>query len=81
MWIWVTMWIVTELLFFGMLTRAQFNDIMCNWEGRWEYVKFIPIRFAIWPFMLVAMTVEIVENIRDINHLHVWWFDEDSFKL
>lgn len=43
-------------------------------------MKFMPVRFMLWPFLLVAMAVEIIEAIQDINRLHVWWFDEENFK-
>ena len=81
MWIWVVMWAVVELLFVAMLTKVQFENFFSSREGIWEFCKFIPVRFFLWPFLLVALLIEAIEAIRDINHLHVWWFDEDSFKL
>lgn len=81
MWIWFIMWVVVELLFVVMLTKDQFNNFFSSKAGFWEYCKFSPVRFALWPFLLVAIIDEIIEVIRGINHLHVWWFDDDSFKL
>ena len=81
MWIWLGMWALAEAMFIGMLTRTQFDNYFKTWDGRWEFAKFIPIRFMIWPFLMVAMVVEMIEAIQDINSLHVWWFDEENFKL
>jgi len=74
------MWLIVEAIFILMLTPDQFKSFFISRQGVWELMKFMPVRFMLWPFLLVAMAVEIIEAIQDINRLHVWWFDEENFK-
>lgn len=79
--IWFFAWLFVEILYFLTLTETQFDNSFESYKGVLQYILYIPLRFVIWPFLLVAIAVEFYEFWVGRNDLNVWWLRNNSFKL
>lgn len=79
--IWFLCWLVTDFIFLATLSSEEYRRLLHTQRGMIQIVKYAPLRFLFWPFVAVAILVDLIEILSDPSQLNFWWFNLNDIQL
>ena len=79
--IWFLCWLITDFIFLATLSSEEYHRLLYTKRGVIQIVKYAPLRLFLWPFLLIAILVDLIEILSDTNRLNFWWFNINDIQL